>query len=152
MVSPCGDDFFVVTNSVRPLLFICPHIRYPHNTLCISQIMQGTAPSTSRTRLPAQSCVIRATSGTLFQRTMAHRLPYGTSTQPCNTPKPRRSKRAVEGASPYSFFGQNRSARCWGTAMVSYANSSLLTPHLTGNSPFSTVASAISLISSQSCE
>lgn len=31
MVSPCGDDFFVVTNSVRPLLFIYPHIRYPHN-------------------------------------------------------------------------------------------------------------------------
>ena len=31
MVSPVGDDFFVVTNSVRPLLFIYPHIRYPHN-------------------------------------------------------------------------------------------------------------------------
>ena len=68
----------------------------------------------------------------------------------------------------------SRYARCWGTTMVSYAhssfliphsslkylcttmvsyaNSSLLTPHLTGNSPFSTVASAISLISSQSCE
>ena len=44
--------------------------------------------------------------------------------------KPCRSqKRAVEGASPYSFFGQNRSARCWGTTMVSYAHSSFLIPH-----------------------
>ena len=44
--------------------------------------------------------------------------------------KPCRSqKRAVEGASPYSFFGQNRSARCWGTTMVSDAHSSFLIPH-----------------------
>ena len=44
--------------------------------------------------------------------------------------KPCRSQnRAVEGASPYSFFGQNRSARCWGTTMVSYAHSSFLIPH-----------------------
>ena len=44
--------------------------------------------------------------------------------------KPCRSqKRAVEGASPYSFFGQNRSARCWGTTMVSYAHSSFLIPN-----------------------
>ena len=74
------------------------------------------------------------------QRYSGHRItpPNGLSRAPAPTASS--GKIALLGAG----------AQLWSAMPIPH--SSLLTPHLTGNSPFSTTSSAISLISSQSCE
>ena len=128
-------------NGFRFAFFICTCVI--RTLLCTLQTMQGLMPSTARTCLPAQSCDNPTNGGRGEQRSPAFIRLHGLyKFTPRNS-----SKRDVvflqsrNCAAPLQVFGQVSAAAkslcsVLGftpfliTTLVSFANSSLLTPHL----------------------